>query len=94
MQSYYEPKTWNAICQVCGAKKKATVLQRRWDGLMVCQDDFETRHPSDLIRAPKEQSRIRFHRSEPTATYRYVIGIIYDEQRRPILDESGRELRG
>ena len=38
---------WNSICDVCGFKYKNIDLRKRWDGLMVCKDDFETRHPSD-----------------------------------------------
>lgn len=43
---------WNAICDVCGFKMKASELKDRWDGLKVCEEDWEPRHPSDLYRAP------------------------------------------
>lgn len=49
---------WNAICDVCGFKKKASELRKRWDGLMVCEDDWETRHPSDLYRFPTSTESI------------------------------------
>jgi len=39
---------WNAICDVCGFKFKNIDLRKRWDGLMVCRDDWEPRHPSDF----------------------------------------------
>ena len=47
---YYSHGEFNAICDVCGSKFKASYLRKRWDGLMVCQDDFEQRHPQDFVR--------------------------------------------
>lgn len=44
---------WNSLCQVCGMKYKASDLIRRWDGLYVCQADWEPRHPSDFFRTPR-----------------------------------------
>lgn len=64
MRNYYEPGTWNAICDVCGHKFKANMLRGRWDGLMVCKDDYEVRHPSDLIRVPKEDTSVPWSRPE------------------------------
>jgi len=45
---------WNALCDVCGFKFKASDLRERWDGMMVCEDDFEQRHPSDFYNPPLE----------------------------------------
>lgn len=39
---------YNVICDVCGFKFKASMLRKRWDGLMVCKHDFEMRHPMDF----------------------------------------------
>lgn len=39
---------YNAICDICGFKFKASMLKKRWDGLMVCKHDFEMRHPMDF----------------------------------------------
>lgn len=39
---------YNAICDVCGFKKKASQLRKRWDGFMVCEADFELRQPLDF----------------------------------------------
>lgn len=46
---------WNALCDVCGFKFKNTELRRRWDGFMVCQQDWEERHPQELIKIPQER---------------------------------------
>jgi hypothetical protein len=40
---------------VCDKKVKADKLKKRWDGLWVCKEDWETRHPQDLIKTPKEE---------------------------------------
>lgn len=57
--------TWNAICDVCGFKYKAWQLKERWDGQMVCHLDWETRHPQDLIKIPKDDQSIPWARPEP-----------------------------
>jgi hypothetical protein len=54
--NFYKPKVWNALCDVCGQKKKSDQMRKRWDGLMVCAADWEARHPQDLLRAVKETS--------------------------------------
>lgn len=51
---------WNCICPVCGFKKKSGDMKRRWDGVWVCADDWETRHPSDLIRIQPENTSVPF----------------------------------
>lgn len=43
---------WNAVCDRCGFEFKASELRRDWQGLMVCPEDFERRHPQEFIRAP------------------------------------------
>lgn len=54
MRNYLVIGEWNAICDVCGLKFKSSMLQRRWDGLMTCDKDWETRHPQDFLRVNKE----------------------------------------
>ena len=39
---------YNAICDVCGFKFKASQLSKRWDGMMVCKHDYEVRHSLDF----------------------------------------------
>jgi len=45
---------WNAVCDVCGFKFKASDLRERWDGLIVCQEDYERRHISDFYKTEPE----------------------------------------
>lgn len=61
---------YNAICDVCGFEYKASKLRKRWDGLMVCKDDWETRHPQDLYRFPEgTESVVPWTRPEPTDNF-------------------------
>jgi len=53
---------WNALCDSCGRKFKAFDLQKRWDGLMVCQEDFEQRHPMDLLKVQREKIAVPWSR--------------------------------
>lgn len=39
---------YNALCDVCGFKFKASMLRKRWDGYMVCRNDYEVRHSMDF----------------------------------------------
>jgi hypothetical protein len=50
----YKAKEWNALCDSCGFKFKASELRLRWDGLMVDNACWETRQPQDLLRAVKD----------------------------------------
>ncbi len=49
--NYYKEGSFNCICDVCGQKHKAQSMKQRWDGFMVCVDDFEQRHPQDFLKA-------------------------------------------
>lgn len=59
----------NAICDVCGFKHKQSQLRKRWDGAMVCQKDWEPRHPQDLIRPRPERQHIQNARVEPAPRF-------------------------
>lgn len=63
--NYYKKGDWNAVCDVCGWKFKASQLMKRWDGAVVCKRDFEHRHPQDLIRVPHEDTSVPWSRPEP-----------------------------
>ncbi len=71
---------WNAICDVCGYKVKSGELRKRWDGLMVCEYDWETRHMQDLIRISAEKVMVPWSRSEAEDVF---IDVCY------IWDQSG-----
>ena len=54
----------NVICDVCGLKYKNSALKKRWDGVMVCEWDFETRHPQEFVRSRPDASRLPWTRTD------------------------------
>jgi len=50
----YQPGNYRFICQVCGFEYRWTQIKKRWDGLWVCEKDYEERHPQDFVRGRKE----------------------------------------
>lgn len=65
MQNHLIPGNWNALCDSCGRKFKALDLQKRWDGLMVCREDWESRHPQTLLKVQREKIAVPFSRPYP-----------------------------
>jgi hypothetical protein len=66
---YWKPNDYNALCDVCGWKFKASELKRRWDGLMCCSEDWEPRQPQDFVRGVRDQKKLPFTRPEATDTF-------------------------
>jgi hypothetical protein len=54
----YKAGDYLADCHICGFTYYASQLRKRWDGYMVCDSDFEERHPSDLQQAPRAERPI------------------------------------
>ena len=67
MKNYLDLGNWNALCDSCGRKFKASMLQKRWDGLMVCKEDYELRHPSDFLRVQRERISVPWTRPYPAS---------------------------
>lgn len=62
---FYRPGSFNLICDVCGKKVKADEAKHRWDGLIVCKDDWELRHPLDFIKARVDKIIVPYARPRP-----------------------------
>jgi hypothetical protein len=60
---------WNTICDRCGFKFKASELKKDWQGLMVCEKDFELRNPQDFIRIRPERISPPWVRPESTDAF-------------------------
>jgi len=69
MKNYYVSGDNNLICDVCGKKMKAFEAKQRWDGFVVCSDDYEQRQPLDFIRARQDKISVSLTRPEPTDTF-------------------------
>lgn len=76
-KSRWDNGGWNVICDVCGRKFKDNDLQLRWDGLMVCSGDWETRQPQDFVHGVADIQAPPFTRPEQTD---YFIPINYTQQ--------------
>lgn len=63
---------WNVLCDVCGFKFKSGDVQKRWDGLYVCKDDYEVRHPSDFFKGTKDDQRVPFNRPDTCSDTAYT----------------------
>jgi len=46
------------VCAICGKRVKCNELKKRWDGILVCREDWEPRHPQEFMqpsqKAPNE----------------------------------------
>jgi hypothetical protein len=50
------PGNWKVTCHVCGFWYPSSEISKRWDGLLVCHKDYETRHPQTLIKVRGERA--------------------------------------
>lgn len=69
VRTVYSSGDWNAICDVCGRRYKDTDLRKRWDGLIVCPQDYEERQPQDFVRARADQMAVPWSRPEGQDTF-------------------------
>lgn len=67
--SKYNKGEWEALCDSCGRKFKSSKLKQRWDGLMVCAQDWEIRQPQDFVRGVPDPQLVPWVRDEPTDVY-------------------------
>lgn len=70
-QDYYKPGDYNAICDGCGAKLKATELTKDWKGFFKCVRCWEPRQPQDFVRARQgaEPAPVPFVRAPAQPSY-------------------------
>lgn len=48
---YLELGDWNAVCSMCGFKRKAGTLTKNWQGMWRCPIHNEPRQSQDFVRA-------------------------------------------
>lgn len=63
--TYYKSGQWNAICDRCGFEYKSSQLRKTWDGLMVCNKDWEQRNAQEFVRGVSDQQAPSWTRPEP-----------------------------
>lgn len=66
------PGTWKVVCDVCGFQFHSGVIKKRWDGLMVCDKDYELDHPQKFIRVREDSQTVPFVRTEPDDVFVHI----------------------
>lgn len=80
----YVSGQFNLYCDSCGKKIKAGEAKKRWDGLIVCPDDYEERQPQDFVKAKLDRITVPFAR--PSDPWKFSIPLgMFD---RVLLDEE------
>lgn len=79
-KNYYISGEFNLICDVCSKKIKAHEAKHRWDGLVVCPEDYEQRHPQDFVKARQDKISIPFNRPRPTDEFVIIACTAYTAQ--------------
>lgn len=65
------------VCDRCGMKFRKSQTRRTWDGLIVCFDDWEVRHPQDFVRGVEDDQSVKDAR--PRQTDRFVGTVTADD---------------
>jgi hypothetical protein len=60
---------YNAICDTCGFKYKASQLRMTWDGFFVCEPCWEPRHPQDFVRSKQDKQRVAISRPDTSILF-------------------------
>lgn len=67
----YRPGDWNAVCNRCGRKYKASTLRQMWTGEYVCPAHWEPRHPQDFVRTPPDEQTPPWTQPMPAPIFVY-----------------------
>lgn len=70
-KNHYIPGSHNVTCDVCSKKIKAKEARQRWDGFIVCPDDYEHRHEQDFVKAQSDKITVPFTR--PVPEYVFIV---------------------
>jgi len=63
------PGDWNVVTDCCGRTRKFSECLQQWDGLIVCPEHYDPRHPLDFIKATHDDQRVPIARPQGTAVY-------------------------
>jgi hypothetical protein len=66
------PGSHKVTCDVCGFEFASTRVKERWDGLIVCEKDFEQDHPQKFIRVYENSTPPYPIRPEPDDVFVHV----------------------
>ena len=74
-KNIYKAGDCNIICDVCAKKFKASEAKERWDGFIVCPDDYEMRHEQDFVQARLDKITVPYSRPKPPDIFTDVVYI-------------------
>jgi len=57
------------ICDICGFKYRRSVMRKNYKGQVVCPEDFESRHPQELVKGIVSKMQVSNARPEPPEIY-------------------------
>lgn len=57
-EGVYVAGDYYLLCDICGFKIRRSEALKAWDGSMRCQQDYEERHPLDLIEPRAERQNV------------------------------------
>jgi len=77
-----------AVCDECGLVYRKNELRRRWDGALVCDDDWEIRHPQESVVGIADKIAVVEPRPE-TFTYQSDFDACYGSSM--VLTDTGGE---
>jgi hypothetical protein len=75
MQNWLKLGDYNAVCDSCGRKFKASTMMKRWDGLFVCREDFEIKHPQLSLKVHGDKQTVPIPRPEASDQYLFFCSI-------------------
>jgi hypothetical protein len=61
---HYRPGDYWVICDECGRTFRKSKTRKRWDGMIVCFNDWEPRHPQEFIRGRADRIAVKDARIE------------------------------
>jgi len=76
MRNWLKLGDYNAICDSCGRKFKASTMMKRWDGVFVCKEDWEIKHPQLSLRVQGDKQWVPIPRPEAIDTFINACNII------------------
>lgn len=64
MSDDYRSGDYWVICDECGFKLRGSETRKRWDGMRVCEKDWEPRHPQDFVKGRTDRQAVPNARPE------------------------------
>jgi len=64
---------FNAICYQCGFKRKASMMEKNWQGYYVCPEHNEPRQTQDFVRAIPDNQTVPWAQPVPPVVFTYTM---------------------